>query len=372
LVLKRDDRWFDRINDYFAMELPERTLVLDRAELGGYKTPRFPPHVRCFDTFEIRAGLEVRLARRRPRDEDLAAIERLLGFIRERFPVGLSGASLDQVRAQLVNWALRLPILHRMYARFFDEIRPRVIVMEDGSSGGFAHVCTWARAAGIATAEPQHGVIARSHLVYNVGDARNDEAFASSMPRYLLVYGEFWSAQVRTSSEPVAVGCPHFSETARSARPAADSVLVISQGTRTAAMVQLTAAIARRFPARRVVFRVHPGELSFPDRYASLGAIANVEISDRGDIYEQFHDAAVVVGHSSAALVEAAGVGLPVLVLDDEASRAFVPAGVGTWFKTADEVVSLVISPPSISTDPERFFAGGWRERYRSFIASVV
>ena len=39
LVLQREARWFDRINDYFAMELPDRTLVLDRADPNGYKTP---------------------------------------------------------------------------------------------------------------------------------------------------------------------------------------------------------------------------------------------------------------------------------------------------------------------------------------------
>jgi hypothetical protein len=49
-----------------------------------------------------------------------------------------------------------------------------------------------------------------------------------------------------------------------------------------------------------------------------------------------------------------------------------VPEGVGTWFRTIDELLPLVEAPPSIASDPERFFAAGWRERYRSFIARVV
>ena len=372
LVLQREGRWFDRINDYFAMELPDRTLVLDIAAHDGYKTPRFPPRVRCFDTFDVRAGIRARLAR--PSDRDLRAIESLLGFVRERFPIAVAGATLAQVRAHLIHWAVRLPILHGHYARFFDCVQPRVMVIEDASYGAFAHVCTWARAAGIATAELQHGVIARSHLGYNYGDAAcADDAFARCLPQYLLTYGEVWSSCVRSPSETVTVGCPHFSETARpTARTPTGSVLTISQGICTETMVRLTAAIARRFPERRCVFRLHPGEVAFRERYASLAAIANVEISATGDVYHQLQRASVVVGHSSTALVEAAGLGLPVFLLDDETSRAMVPDAVGTWFRTPDELVALVESPPSVSSDPERFFAGGWRERYRSFIERVV
>ena len=372
LVLQREGRWFDRINDYFAMELPEHTLVLDTAEQSGYKAPRFPPHVRYLDTFDVRAGLSARL--RRPDGSDLAAIERLLGFIRGRFPVALPSTILEQIRAQLVHWAVRLPLLHGWYARFFERARPRVILIEDASHGAFAHVCTWARAAGITTAEPQHGVISRSHLAYNYGAAAcADDAFSSCLPRHLLLYGEFWRDQVRSPSEIVIAGCPHFSETARpTARSSAGTVLTISQGIRTEVMVRLMAEVARRFPERRCVFRLHPGEVPFRERYASLAEFSNVEISDRGDIYQLLQDAGVVIGHSSMALVEAAGMGLPVLVVDDETSRAHVAPGVGTWFRTVDELLPLVEMPPSIATDPEQFFAAGWRERYRSFIARVA
>ena len=76
-----------------------------------------------------------------------------------------------------------------------------------------------------------------------------------------------------------------------------------------------------------------------------------------------------MVGHSSKALVEAAGIGLPVFVLDDAMSRATLPADVGAWFATADELVARVQTPPS--APPQRFFAPGWRDRYRAFIEVV-
>jgi hypothetical protein len=359
LSVQREGRWFGRINDYFAMEAPDRTLVLDMAGADGYRHPRFPPHVRCYDTFDFLAGATARL--RRPRDADITAIDRLVAFLRERTPQ----APVERIRAQLVHFALRLSVLRALYGRFFDTVRPRVMLFEDGSYGGFAHVLKWARDAGIATGEIQHGVISRSNLAYNYGGFE-----ASCLPEQILLYGQFWTEQMRTPSQPVIVGCPHFSETAP-ARASGETVLAISQGIRTQAIVELTVATAHRYPDRKVVFRVHPGERAFPERYAPLSAIPNVEISERGDIYQHLRVASVVIGHSSMALIEAAGMGLPVLVLDDETSRANVPHGVGTRFATIEELLPLVASPPANRIDPERFFAPHWRARYRSFIESL-
>jgi hypothetical protein len=363
LSVQREGRWFGRIDDYFAMEYPDRTLVLDLAAADGYKTPRFPPNVRCYDTFDFRAGFAARL--RRPRDADLAAIDGLVAFLRRGLPVPVENPVLERVRSQLVHFAVRLPMLERSWARFFDVVRPRVMLFEDGSYGGFAHVLHWSHRAGVATGEIQHGVISSSHVAYNYG------AFAADcLPQHLLVYGEFWKRQINMPSSPVVIGCPHFSETAR-VRAGGESILAISQGIRTQAIVELTAAVARRFPDRRCVFRVHPGELAFPERYASLAGIANVEISDRGDIYQLLEAARVVIGHSSMALTEAAGMGLPVLVLDDETSRVNVPQGVGTRFATVEELLPLVEAPPAGTTDPGWFFAPDWRARYRSFIEAI-
>ncbi len=374
LVLRRQGKWFDRINDYFAAELPERTLVLDIAGPHGHRSPRFPAHVRCFETFDILASVAARL--RRPAAADLVAIDRLIEFVRDAFPVAMPVSVLEHARAQLVHWAVRLPVLRELYARMFDRVRPRVLAIENASYGTYTHVCTWARAAGIVTVELQHGVISRNHLAYNVGDvAAAEPMFAYALPQYLLAYGEFWRGEVRTPVELVTVGCPHFSETAseRAVGEASERVIVtISQGIRTEAMVEVTGALARRFPDRRFVFRLHPGEVAFRDRYAPLAAFDNVEISDRGDIYDLLHRAERVIGHSSTALVEAAGIGVPVLVLDDEASRAILPHDIGTWFGDAEQLAAAIDDPPGPAVDPSQFFAAGWRERYRSFVARVA
>lgn len=348
-VVQREGRWFDRINDYFVMEDPAQSLVL---EMAPYKTPRVPPHVRCYETFDLQAGIAARLVR--PRDADLARIAQLAAFVARHVP------SVDVMPA-LVHWAVRLPVLRHLWARFFDRVQPRILFIEGGGYGNFAHLCTWAAERGITTAEFQHGLISRTHLAYNYGDR---SALAQSLPRYLLLYGEVWTQELRTPSEPVVVGSPHFAETARPAH-GGDATLVISQGYCTELMVRATEALARRGP---VIFRPHPGELPFRAKYEGLGRLPNVELAERGDLYALLARARAVVGHSSTALLEAAGVGLPVFIFDDALSRATLPASVGTWVKTVDE---LAATPARTAFAADAYFARDWRERYRAFLSTA-
>jgi hypothetical protein len=368
LVLKRDERWFDRINDYYVVEEPERTLVLDMALNGAYKRPRFPSHVRCYDTFDIRSGIRARLER--PASRDLESIDHIVRFVREEFPVELDGGTLEQVRATLLHWAVRLRHLRASWRKFFEQTRPRVLFIEGGSYGALAHLCAWADDAGIATAELQHGVISRVHLAYNYGDGASE--IGRFLPRHLLLYGEVWKRETRTPSELTTIGCAHFSENAPPrAANSSGPILVVSQGICTELMVNLTTALAQRYPNRKLVFRLHPGEVAFRERYASLSTLSNVEVSASGDIYKLFAAAGMVVGHSSTALIEAAGIGLPVFIYNDESARGTIPSNAGTWFNTSDELLDLVASPRASSFTAADFFAPAWRENYRTFLARV-
>lgn len=375
IALQEQGRWFDRINDYFAAEYPERTLVVDAAYRGRYKHPRFPPHVRCRDGFSLWAAARGRM--KPPAAADQSMARRLIQFLRERFPVPLDDGVYERLSDELVGVARQLPHLHALYHRFFDRTRPKILFAEDGSYGGLGPVLAWARAAGIATAEFQHGLIAPSHLAYNYGDGlRRNSEFATYLPRSVLVYGDYWLDQLRTPSEKVVIGWPHFERRAAEhrarARAADPEVLIVSQGTMTGRLVALTEELARRFPRRRFAFRLHPGEVPFAERYASLSAHSNVRVSHGGDIYDCFAGASVVIGHSSTALVEAVGLGLPAFIVDDAGSRLLVPPGLGTFFVTADQLSDLLSRSDATPPQPERFTSRDWRARFRAFVERVA
>jgi hypothetical protein len=374
-VLQRQERWFDRINDYFALEYPEQTLVVDAAYRGRYKRPRVPPHVRAGDALPLAAALLGRLAR--PNAGDEAMIARLGGFLRQRFPVELPEAAHEDARKVLLSVCAKLPFLHALYHRFFDRVRPKILLVEEGSYGAWGHLLSWARAAGIVTAEFQHGLVGPGHIAYNHGEARRrDDEFARQLPEHLLLYGQYWAEQVRTPSHKVVVGWPHLSRSVSNhrarPRPADPSILIVSQGHVTRRMVELTQALSVRLPGHRFVFRLHPGEAPFLERYAGLARFPNVRISDRGDIFDCFLDACAVVGHSSTALVEALALGLPTFVLDDASSRLIVPPRLGVRFSAVDELAAALFAPPRPDPWSEGLLAADWQRNYRAFVERVI
>jgi len=371
----RDGRWFDRNNDYFVGERPDDTLVVDAAYRGRYRSPRAPRHLRRGGGLSLVAAARGRLSRPNGRDE--AMLTRLFAFLRERFPVPLDEGAWQSLRVGLLGLARQLPHLHGLYARFFERARPRLVVFEDGSYGGVGHILHWARAADVVTAEFQHGLIAPAHLAYNYSAAlAANRELGTYQPGHLLLYGDYWAEQVRSTSRKVAIGWPHFSRRAAEHRarrlPADPTLLVISQGTITAKLVAVADALAARFSDRRIVYRLHPGEVPFRERYARLEQRANVRISDSGDIYDCFAEAGAVVGHSSTALVEAAALGLPTFALDDESSRLLIPRGLCVPFRTIDEIAAVLAETPSApdvaAARLARICAPAWQSNYNAFL----
>lgn len=374
VVVERDGRWFDRINDYFAVEYPDDTLVVDSSFRRTYRHPRHPAHLRRHDGLPLLAGAIAKVATIGAGDE--AASGELLRLVHERFPAPLPAGALEEIRAQLRYLATRLPYLHWFYRRFLRRVRPRILFVEDGHYGGSAHLLAWARDEGIVTAEFQHGLIAKSHLAYNYGERiRTSTEYRKYLPQHLLLYGTYWKEQVRTPAEPVVIGAPHFSarkeELVARAPTATRNVLVISQGDCTERMVSLTETLAGLLPQRRFVFRLHPAEVPFVERYQRLRAIANVAISDSGDLYDCFPGADAVIGPASTAMFEAAGCDIPIFIDDNRTSDLFVPPDLGRRFSSAASLAPLLGSKPQPASPGQRYFADDWQASYRAFVERV-
>jgi hypothetical protein len=374
-VVQREGRWFDRNNDYFAAEYPDRTLVVDAAYRGRYKSPRYPEHVRCGDGFALWAAARSRLGR--PDPQDAAMLARLVAFLKARFPVALDDGAYEELRTGLLGFAGQLPFLRSLYRRFFERVQPKLIFVEDGSYGGNSHVLRWAKEAAIVTAELQHGLIAPAHLAYNYGDAlRARPELASYLPDHVLLYGDYWIDQLRTPSNKVVIGWPHFSQRRAEFRSRAKAgegtFVIVSQGTATAQLVATAETLSARFAERRVVFRLHPGEVPFRERYARLAALPNVRVSDEGDIYDCFADANAVIGHSSTAVVEAAALGIPTFVLDDASSRLLIPPGLATRFADANALADALSAPTISERGIDRFWARDWQANFRAFVERVT
>ena len=87
---------------------------------------------------------------------------------------------------------------------------------------------------------------------------------------------------------------------------ASKRILIVSQGECTTALVKLAVELRRLAHSEyEIVFKLHPSEVPFEDRYGELRQINGVRIETGADIYACIGAAGHVVGVSSTVLFEA-------------------------------------------------------------------
>jgi hypothetical protein len=378
VVVRKEGKWFGRINDHFAMQAPDQTLVIDQAHAMEYRYPRYVPHAARHDGIKIRAELKRRLFDRSPKTEDQRSIDGFIDFLRKRFPRPLPMPSCAPLAASLRRIAGRLRYLQEDYRRLFDRLCPRVVFLEDASYGTENYIIKWAKDAGIRTGEFQHGTIVPSHHAYNYGRTPRDNAdYRRTLPDYLLTYGSFWSENTRTASEKIVIGNPHLStrlaSRKSSASPEATLLVVLSQPESALDLVSLALEGEVRLgrDGYRFVYRLHPLESAADAVYGPLRARPSIALNTGGDVYDLLEGASAVIGVSSTALFEAAALGKPVLVYDNPVSRFYMPRGFGTWFCNVEELDELLRGTLRAEA-PERYWAKDWERNYRSFLEEKV
>jgi hypothetical protein len=378
ISMQRGGKWLDRINDYFALERAENTLVIDASYRRTFREPRCPPHVAFHDVIWARAALRGRIAGGASAG-DVAAIQRFARFLREKLPLAPTPASLAALTEHLTTLAARLRFLRDEYMRLFDHTAPKILFLEDASYGNHAYILRWAKMAGIRTGEFQHGMIPATHPAYSYHERiRDSSLYRDYLPEFLLTYGEFWSRNTRTASKLVVLGNPHF-ETMRgaisdvAARSGGRTIMIVSLPESADDLVALTSALSARVPAcDKIIYRLHPHESPGDPRYGSLRGMPNVVISAGNDIYEVLRTTDVVVGTASTVLYEAAGVGLPVFVYSTQVARVGTPSGFGRWFSEPRELLQALSVPSGETIDRYDLFAPDWRARFSDFLKDVL
>jgi hypothetical protein len=378
VAVERAGRWLGRVNDDLVNQYPEHTLLVEESWQRRFRWPRGVRNIRLHDQFAIDAAIRSRLSGSSSRDA--ARVSTLVAYLEESFPIRLDPGFYRRLEQRLIRIGARLPHYHRSYAELFSRTRPGIVFLEDASYGGQSYILKWARDLGIRTGEFQHGALMRNHAAYNYGAAGFDPGYAAHLPEFLLTYGRFWNEQTRTPSATVILGSPLLSarlaehrSSGSSPAVAGNRLLVISQGDVTAAFVKLTLDLARLAPDLAIVYRLHPGEVSFPERFRDLAGLRNVTVDSSGDIYRWITECRFVVGASSTALYEAVGFGKPVYVLDTPSARFYTPRHLGKWFADAAELLVLLADPaPGDAPAGDDVWAPDWQGNYRRFLEQEV
>ncbi len=229
---------------------------------------------------------------------------------------------------------------------------------------------------GLTVVEVQHGYVSREHAAYNYPPEclAEDHPCRRHLPDHLLLFGVAWGEAVRVPSQLHVVGYPHLDRLVRRHRTAEvnpAAILVISQGYVTRRMVALAEALGEAFPARRIIFKLHPGEVPFRHRWAALEARRNMEVVQSGDIHALLARCGVVVGYSSTVLYEA--LRYPkrrLFILQND----LVPDELGQKFADAEALVAALREPAAghPATSADRYWHVGWHRSFNNFLEGMA
>jgi hypothetical protein len=265
------------------------------------------------------------------------------------------------------NAGLRLFLERRIVPKLQE---PRFVLIENASYMGRGGLLTRTlHEAGLVVAEAQHGLISRQHYVYNYSPAcLNDLQHPSRLylPDILFTFGDYWSEQAQMPVEKISIGSPHLTRVVhnlRSVQVIADQILVLSGDARA---LELTQELARAFPQRRIVFKLHPIESHLTASYSAQLPFQNVTVADFANVYELIAASAIIIGHSSTALIEAVAFpGKRIFYHDAE----FIPPDVGDQFTEAADLIALIENPSRgfPSARAEKFWTFDYEERLAQF-----
>ncbi|MHA2287926.1 MAG: hypothetical protein ACXABG_03980, partial [Promethearchaeota archaeon] len=228
---------------------------------------------------------------------------------------------------------------------------------------------------GIITGEFQHGSISESNLAYNCGEEIiKSKSYKEYLPDYVLTFGDYWNHKINTGSKRITIGNPHFYENIKkyqNVKEQKNSVLIISQGTITDKFVTIAKYLSEKFPSYKIKFKLHPGEVSFENRYKELYNYENIDVIKFGVLYEYVAKSEIIIACYSTAIFETLGFSKKLYILDNEMSRKEIPRDIGLWFKKANEL-NLDANDAIKTYNPEYFFNPNWEVNYRGFLREEV
>jgi hypothetical protein len=227
---------------------------------------------------------------------------------------------------------------------------------------------------GIITVELQHGYVGKEHHAYHYPTGDSVSIAKKYLPDYYLTFGEYWNEQIQTPSKVISVGNPSLNKSRdyyeKKCTVNPNSILIISQGIVTLKMVEIAKYLTGAFPEKTIIFKLHPGEVPFKERYEELEQYENIKIKTYDNIYELIASNKVIVGYSSTTLFEAIAYrDKRIFVLQND----MIPDIIGFKFSGYEELNNAILNPDlgHPSADPSYFWEPDWESKISEFLSAI-
>lgn len=378
--VKKGNRYFNRVSDYFAFINKDKTLLIEDAFRRKYYTPRAFPNICYHDFINLVAYIKSKFTKLS--GKDVVTIKNLLKFLEQKFPYKLEKLDLDTIENILLRISKRLNIYYYLYNKLFDKFNPRVIFIEDASYGDRSYILKWAKVRNIITIEPQHGIVSKNHPAYNYGSAiLNSYIYKEYLPDYFLTYGKYWNESINLPVKKITIGNPNYSENIKRIDlsrkdKTKTKILIISQGTISETMKKIAIEISSMVDKSRydISFRPHPSELHIlKDRYSELLLRDTIKIDIEKDLYYSLSNTDFVVGAYSTALFETIGICKSVFAIEHPFVDLTVPKNIIKRFSNAEELINLIQTHNlNNEIDKDYIWEPNWEVNYKNFMNGLL
>jgi len=136
-------------------------------------------------------------------------------------------------------------------------------------------------------------------------------------------------------------------------------------------MVNIAKELSRAFNDYKIIFKLHPGEIPFKERYSSLKSYSNIEIIGNYNIYELIAKSSIIIGYSSTTLFEALKFPEKKIFIIENSD---VPEGIGYKFSNVEDLIEAIKdnSKDYSKANSEYFWVSNWEERFREFMRNEL
>ncbi|OCL27628.1 hypothetical protein U472_03495 [Orenia metallireducens] len=378
-IIRKDEKYFNIIHDYFALQFSKNTLIIEKSYRRKYKLPRYFENVKFLDIIDFLVASKIKDVKVEKQDEE--EIVKFINFLKMNLKFNINKSMCNNIKNELIILSKKLKFYHLYYKVLFLILNPKIIFLKCASYGDKGYLIKWAKDFGIKVGEFQHGMISRNHSAYNYGDnIFYNLDYKKYLPDYLLTYGDYWGENIKIPVNKISIGNPHFYKKLekyknRDQNSLKNKILIVSQGSVTNKLVNLTKNLSYLLKNQdvEIIYRLHPGEIPFHDRYTDLQKLNNVTINDSGDIYDLIYQSNSIVGVYSTTLFEAIGFNKPIFIYEHELSNMHIPMEIGERFKDAEELYEILNNNKVNPTGNVGYYwEKDWKNNYKNFINKIL
>lgn len=259
--------------------------------------------------------------------------------------------------AEIVD--LIMPMLYKhqskkkSYDRIINKVMPKSIVEVNSEAMDCMVITELAKDRGIPVVELQHGIMGRTHIVYNYPS----DVVIKQFPDYLFLFSDFWKYGNRCpipDKNIIPVGFPYLEKQRLKYPPNKKRekivLLFLSQGmvSKHLAKIAIELLDSLNMNQYRIIFKLHPGEYAtWREELGVLQNVREIEVIDNNkkNIYEFFAMADIQIGYASTSVYEGLSYNLETYIYTQNHNTGMedlIKLGYAKEFTTVYELLQLI------------------------------